>query len=119
MWRGRKGSTLLPSIEGANQFLTRAAALASKASNPGKFQSSVSRLISYSAMASSPKLFLRNYAIYFFVRTVFVLFFSSQTIAQKCITGEQTPVSHYVVVWLVVSYMFALLKPLPIRLRER
>jgi hypothetical protein len=47
-------------------------------------------------MASLPKRFLRNYAIYFSVWTVFALFFSSQTIAQKFITGEKTPVSHYV-----------------------
>ena len=51
-------------------------------------------------MASSPKRFLRNYAIYFSVWTVFALFFSSQTMAQKVITGEKTPVSHYVLSWL-------------------
>jgi len=70
-------------------------------------------------MASSPKHFLRNYAIYFFVWTVFVLFFSSQTIAQKCIRGEKTPVSHYVVVLLVGSYVFALLTPVVIWLGKR
>ena len=65
-------------------------------------------------MASSPKHFPRNYVIYFFVWTGFVLFFSSQTIAQKCITGEKTPVSHCMVAWLVGSYIFALLTPVVI-----
>jgi hypothetical protein len=70
-------------------------------------------------MTSSPKRFLRNYAIYFSAWTVFGLFFSSQTIAQKCITGEKIPVSHYVVVWLVGSYIFALLTPVVIWLGKR
>jgi two-component system, LytTR family, sensor kinase len=70
-------------------------------------------------MASWPKHFLRNYAIYFSVWTVFALFFSTQSIAQKFITGEKTPVSHYVVAWLVGCYIFALLTPVVIWLGKR
>src|SRR5437762_2099338 len=70
-------------------------------------------------MATLPKRFLRNYTIYFSVWTVFALFFSTQTIAQKFITGEKTPISHYVVSWLVGCYIFALLTPLVIWLGKR
>jgi sensor histidine kinase YesM len=53
------------------------------------------------------------------VWTVFALFFSTQSIAQKFITGEKTPVSHYVVAWLVGCYIFALLTPVVIWLGKR
>src|SRR5260370_9537411 len=70
-------------------------------------------------MATLSKRFLRHYTIYFSVWTVFALFFSTQTIAQKFITGEKTPISHYVVSWLVGCYIFALLTPLVIWLGKR
>jgi sensor histidine kinase YesM len=70
-------------------------------------------------MATLPKRFLRNYAIYFCVWTIFALFFSTQTIAQKFMTGEKTPVSHYVIAWLVGCYIFALLTPGVIWLGKR
>src|SRR5258708_17503474 len=69
-------------------------------------------------MATLPKRFLRNYTIYFSVWTVFALFFSTQAIAQKFITGEKTPISHYVVSWLVRYYIFALITPVLIWLRK-
>jgi hypothetical protein len=53
------------------------------------------------------------------VWTVFARFFSTQTIAQKYITGEKTPVSHDVIAWLVGCYIFALLTPVAIWLGKR
>src|ERR1700759_2919434 len=54
---------------------------------------------------------LRNYAFYFAVWTLVGLFFFSQALTQKILSGEPTPWPHYLASWLVGVSLWALLTP--------
>jgi two-component system LytT family sensor kinase len=55
---------------------------------------------------------IREYAVCFLVWTVLGLFFFSQGLTQKFLSGEPSPWWHYLVSWLTGVYISALLTPL-------
>lgn len=70
-------------------------------------------------MASTLKRRTGEYAIYFLAWTVVGLFFFSQGLAQKFLSGDTTPWSHYLASWLTGVYISALLTPAVLWLGRR
>ncbi|HTQ86289.1 MAG TPA: histidine kinase [Candidatus Solibacter sp.] len=62
-------------------------------------------------MSNRAKSGLRNLAWYFLVWTVVGLFFFTQDMARKLISGEPTPWWHYLTSWIVGVYLWALWTP--------
>ena len=62
-------------------------------------------------MSNGAKSGLRNLAWYFLVWTVVGLFFFTQDMARKLISGEPTPWWHYLTSWIVGVYLWALWTP--------
>lgn len=70
-------------------------------------------------MAIPLKRILRNYAAYFLTWSVVGLFFFTQGLAQKLVSGDPTPWWHYLTSWLVGVYLWAFLTPLILWLGRR
>ncbi len=70
-------------------------------------------------MAIALKRRLREYALYFIVWTAIGLFFFSQGLTQKFLSGDSTPWWHHLVSYLTGVYVYALLTPVVLWLGRR
>ena len=62
-------------------------------------------------MESALKRDLRNYPLYFLIWTIIGIFFFSRALSQKFFSRDPTPLSRYLISWLVGVYLWALLMP--------
>ena len=65
------------------------------------------------------KRILRNYLWYFSIWTAVGIFFFSQSVVQKLLSGEPTPWQHYLTSWMVGVCIWALLTPFILWLGHR